>query len=132
MISIRQIFSLDLWVASGPLTKSGLIVLVSLASLFLIIAVVIKLFLLKRYRDDIFVRRLLKRVYKLSFTVSILSYIFIFFGYQGVPLLSFRFWYLIIFVLAVIWGLLIWRYWKQQMPLEKQRFQEDLSKKRYF
>ena len=129
MISLAQLFSFDLWLGSGPLTKNGLVYLLVFFSFLFLFGVVAKFILEKN--KDVFIKRLWNKLAVLCLSVSLIGYFFVFFAYQGVLILSLRVWFLFILLIGLMWGFKIWKYWNKIVPEQKRKMVSQLVKEKY-
>ena len=69
-----------------------------------------------------------KKLANLFLTTGSLGLVYLFFAWQGVTLLSARFWLLILLIVAAVWLIFILKYLMIQVPKKRQ----EINKKREF
>ncbi|MFA6322165.1 MAG: hypothetical protein WCX71_01660 [Candidatus Buchananbacteria bacterium] len=120
--SLKHLFSLR----PPAMSQRALIILAVIFSLFIILGVGAKI-ALPKIKDGLKIKAF-RRLYHCGLTIGILGLIFWFFAWQGVALLSARFWLLILAIIAVVWLGLIGRYFYIEVP----KLRKDIDNKRKF
>lgn len=108
MFEIGELFKLSFWFTARPLSEGSLWFAVIFLGLILISALVIDVLL--NLRRIVNYRGVWRQSSSFLWTMSIIGLIWVFFFYQGVPILSARAWIFVWLVIAGIWKYFILKY----------------------
>jgi len=103
MFDFVGLFQMSYWFTARPLT--GILLWIAVGILFIVLLFGIVIDVLLRLRKIVEYRGVWRQASSFAWTMSIIGLIWVFFFYQGVPILSARAW---IFVWLMIGG--IWKY----------------------
>lgn len=137
MFDWHSLLSLKFWFAQrpGPIMPNVLAALLVVFGVCLLVAVLFAI--LAHYKKaDRVVYKLFKQIQNLFITLTVLGYLFVFFFWQQIPLLSSRFWLIVWVLVLIIKAGFIGRYALTEAPkkkaaiVEKEKFQKYLPKKK--
>lgn len=138
-MDINRFFSIFYWFSLEPqvLSLRGAIILSSFFTFFILLKILGKM-LYFRYKKDLSTpeKKLVSKVESMLLTMGFAGLAWVFFSYEGLPILSARFWFLVWGVSFVIWGYLLLHYALVQLPpqisaiKDKERFSKYLPKKK--
>lgn len=119
-----NLFTLDFWfnVRAGALEgtmQNGLILFI------IILAIIMVSAYLKGFKKTSSYSKIWKNVYSFSLTNLVISLLLLFFTYENIPLLSARFWFLLMVIEMIIWLINI----SKKFPLISLK-KEELDKER--
>ena len=135
---IKPLLSLSYWFGTGivpflPMVSRGILILMT----GLILAgIAIKLYLTFQKGMEKHVRRVLRRVALLCATMGISGLLLYGFYYEGIPVLSMRFWYLVWLGIIVWWKYDIWIEYRKTVvsrfaDQERAKFEKWLPKPKH-
>ncbi len=127
-MSLLNIFKISYYFDNNTgSTFTGFWVLVGLVVLLLIASVV-----LKRKPELVKIdRRVLYKMTRIAFIFSWIMLLWLFFRYEGVMYLSWRFWPAILILWVIYEKVLLYRFWKYELPARRSRGDENSSKEKY-
>lgn len=138
-MDINRFFDLMYWFSLEPQIMSlrGAIMLTSFFGFFLLLKVLGKMVFL-RYKQNLSSpeKQLLSKIESMLLTMGFAGIFWVFFAYQGLPILSARFWFLTWGISFVLWAYTLLHYGLVQLPeeikriREKERFSRYLPKKK--
>lgn len=138
-MDINRFFDLIYWFSLEPQIMSlrGAILLGSFFAFFILLKVLGKIVFL-RYKKDLSApeRRLMSKAESMLLTMGFAGVAWVFFAYQGLPILSARFWFLVWIVSFILWAYTLMHYALVALPeeikkiKEKERFNRYLPKKK--
>lgn len=108
MFDIGELFTLSFWFTARPLNGNVFWFVIVLFSLVLLVSVLISILL--RFKVIMQYRGVWRQSSSFLWTMSVIALIWIFFFYQGVPILSARAWLFVWLVIAGIWKYFILKY----------------------
>lgn len=137
-MDINRFFSLFYWFSLEPqvLSLRGAIIAGSFFGCLILLKILGKMAYL-RYKKNLSApeKRLLSKAESMLLTMGFAGIAWVFFAYEGLPILSARFWFLVWIVAFVLWGYLLLRYTLVDLPpqvaslKQKERFSKYLPKK---
>ena len=104
----------------------ALIISATVFGLGIILAIVFKL-ITEKTKDGLKIKAF-RRLFHLLLTMGIIGYVYLFFAWQGIPLLSARFWLLLWLIIVLIWLGFILKYLFFAVP----KLRKDIDRKRKF
>lgn len=114
-MDIKNLFHLDYWFSQPFIAKGLSLQLLVGIFLFLIVAGLICK-ILSQYKDETYKKVIFKRFGNLGMGVGFVGMVWLFFRQEGIALLSYRFWLLLLDI-WLIWGLFkIYKYITARVP----------------
>ena len=96
---------------------------------FIVLSAVSKVMSLK-IKDGLKVKAW-QRFFHLGLTIGVLGMVYTFFAFEGAALLGARFWLLVLFLTALIWGGFIAKYLLINVPKLRKKIEHERNFKRY-
>ncbi|MBI4268556.1 hypothetical protein HY627_01855 [Candidatus Uhrbacteria bacterium] len=137
-MDINRFFNLFYWFSLEPQVMSlfGAISAGSFFGCFILLKILGK-FAYLHYKKNLSApeKRLMAKAESMLLTMGFAGIAWVFFAYEGLPILSARFWFLVWVVAFVLWGYLLLRYALVELPpqisaiKQKERFSKYLPKK---
>ncbi|MDD5043906.1 MAG: hypothetical protein PHD51_04635 [Patescibacteria group bacterium] len=136
-MNLSNLLNYEIWFNThpGPLLKSSLIALVVIFLVFMAGSVIIKKFSDFRWAGRI-KKIIWRKISNMLGWLGILGLVYLFFAYEGVPVLGMRLWFLLWLIGLIVWLIFIIRYAVVKIPLkekeqaEREHFEKYLPKKK--
>ena len=111
MFDFGELFTLSFWFTARPLSGDLFWFMVVFFTIFLIFSIVISVLL--KFKVIMQYRGVWRQMSSFFWTMGIIAMIWIFFFYQGIPILSVRAWVFVWLIIAGIWKYLIIKYFSK-------------------
>jgi len=116
-------------VRPGAMQARAVLILLVIFAGLIVAGIIIKT--VGKKTPDILKVKGLERVFHLTLTIGLLGLIYLFFAWQGIPLLAARFWLLIIIITMVVWLIFILKYLLVQAPKQRQTIKQKRQFEKY-
>lgn len=111
MINWSEMLKVDYWFSSKVLVGPLFWGLLALFGVLLLCGVVLDILL--ALRQIINYRSVFRQMSSFFWTMSLIGFIWLFFFYQGVYILSARVWFIVWLLIAIVWAYFVYNYYKQ-------------------
>jgi hypothetical protein len=132
MSYLKPLITLSFWFNTNPPPFIAPI-MIGLGILLIIIlgAGIVEKWFAYNKRSNPPLHRILSRLGRAEIAIALIGLFLYFVSYEQTPVASARFWWLILFVAAVVWKVYIVRDITKRYPVEKKAFAERLAREKY-
>lgn len=131
MYSLKHLFTVSYWFSSAPfLTPLALWLMAGFFGVLFAAAIILSVFL-KKSKYDKPGRRGLKKIISFLIWMSTIGFLFLFFRYEFVAILSRRFMFGLWWIGFITWLALIIKYFMREMPRWRRKMEDEEKLKKY-
>jgi hypothetical protein len=129
---LKPLITLSFWFNTNPppFIMPVFIGLGALIAVILAFGIVIKWLAWKK-RSNPPLHRVLSRLGRAEITVALIGFFLYFVSYEQITVVSARFWWLILFIVAAVWKVYIFLDFRKRYPIEKQALVERQAREKY-
>ena len=106
------------------------IIILAVVFAALVVAGIITKIMAQKSRDGLKIKGL-NRIFNLGITMGLIGFVYLFFAWQGVIMLSGRFWLLLWLIVTVVWLFFILKYLYKDVPSKRAEINQEREFKKY-
>jgi hypothetical protein len=99
--------------------------------IFLFVASAVVKYLSLTTRKNPPLHRILSRAGRAGLWVSVIALVFYFFNFEGLSMLSARFWWVLLAIASIVWKIIIFIDFKKHYAVDRKAFLEKKEKEKY-
>ena len=125
---IKKFLTLEFWFRQHDYSQRILIIILILFSSLILIGIIWRVISKKGKKKDKpkFLLNFYRRLGNYFITLGVIGLIFGFFSHQNIYLFGLRFWYLVLLIVAIIWGIKHLKFYSRRIPqIKKQKKEHD-------